>query len=520
MTLSHEVARALATERYIILLRLFVFTTYNLAKQISARHPGRGTYREEGTGTMAIAPNASELQTAAAGANAADQPWPSERAGFFALFAIIFATFVTFLDQTAFGMLAEKMKTSYGISDFKLGLLLGPAAIIAYVFVGIPLARLVDIYPRKYVLSAGIAVLGSIMALGGLAQSFTQLVWSRLFVGASSSANGPGSYSILKDYFRPLRIPLVFALLQLGFILGTSLGNKLGGRLIAWTDSFGETTRLLGLEIYSWQIVLICVGLPGLLAGFLFLFVKEPPRRSAPESHKLVADDASVGRKLAAFMGWDAAVAIWERKHVFLPLFLALAMSATESQGLPQFRVPFIVRTYEGWDAQRIGDLLFWLSLVAMLSGITVGGLFVSWLSKKHKDANIRATAIIFTCTTIVTIAMPLMPTGELALGCMALSLFFGLAGAPAQNAAIQRIVPNEKRGQVSALYLFMFTFFGAMGPMVIGGVSTFVVGDEQLLWKAILITACIFLPTATFFMWRGIRPYREEVERLEALGL
>ena len=65
-----------------------------------------------------------------------------------------------------------------------------------------------------------------------------------------------------------------------------------------------------------------------------------------------------------------------------------------------------------------------------------------------------------------------------------------------------------------------MFTFFGAMGPAVIGAVSTFVVGDEQQIWKAILITAVIFLPTATFFMWRGIKPYREEVERLEALGL
>jgi uncharacterized membrane protein len=54
----------------------------------------------------------------------------------------------------------------------------------------------------------------------------------------------------------------------------------------------------------------------------------------------------------------------------------------------------------------------------------------------------------------------------------------------------------------------------------VIGAVSTFVVGDESQVWKAILITAAVFLPTATFFMWRGIRPYREEVERLEAAGL
>ena len=48
----------------------------------------------------------------------------------------------------------------------------------------------------------------------------------------------------------------------------------------------------------------------------------------------------------------------------------------------------------------------------------------------------------------------------------------FGLAGAVPQNAAIQRIAPNEMRGQVTAVYLFMFTFFGAVGSLVIGFVG------------------------------------------------
>lgn len=468
---------------------------------------------------MAIAPNAGEMQTGAdqASTHNKDMPWPSERAGYFALFAVVFATFITFLDQTAFGMLAEKMKHSFGISDFVLGLLLGPVTVVAYVIVGIPLARLVDIYPRKYVLSASIAALGLIMAMGGLAQNLWHLIATRLFVGASSSANGPGSYSILVDYFRPLKIPLVFALLQFGYILGTSQGNRIGGRLVAWTDTMGETTTFLGLTIFSWQLVLIIVGLPGLVAAMLWLLVKEPPRRSPPEASQLVPKSAPFWRKFLSFMGFDAMLAIRARGAVFYPLFAALAMSAIESQGLPQFRVPFIQRTY-GWDVAAIGDLLSWMLLVAMLAGVAVGGAFVTWMGKRYKDANIRCTAIVFTCTTIVTIAMPLMPTGELALGCMALAAFFGLAGAPAQNAAIQRIAPNEMRGQVTAFYLFMFTFFGALGPAVIGFVSTFIF--DEVVWKAILLTACIFLPVATFFMWRGIKPYREEVERLEAMGM
>jgi MFS family permease len=410
---------------------------------------------------MAIAP--TTVDTAPGAESAGTQPWPSEGRGWFALFVVIFATFVTFFDQTVFGMLSERMKTSFAISDATLGILQGPVTVVAYVIVGIPLARLVDIFPRKYVLGASIAVLGTIMALGGLAQSFRQLVGTRLFVGAASSANGPGSYSLLVDSFRPFRIPLVFALLQLGFIGGTSIGAIVGGQMIGWTGTLPDKVSFLGLPIFNWQIVLLMIGAPGLLAGLLYMFVKEPPRRSPPEASRLTAPDAPFSRKFAAFMGWDALKAIWRRKAVFLPLFAALAMSAVESQGLIPWRVPFVARTY-GWNEAQIGALLGSLMLVSMLAGIAVGGVFVTWLGKHYKDANIRATAIIFACTTIITILTPLMPTPELAIGGMALGVFFGLAGAPAQNAAIQRIAPNEMRGQVSAFYLFMFTFFGALG--------------------------------------------------------
>jgi branched-subunit amino acid ABC-type transport system permease component len=87
------------------------------------------------------------------------------------------------------------------------------------------------------------------------------------------------------------------------------------------------------------------------------------------------------------------------------------------------------------------------------------------------------------------------------------------------QNAAIQRIAPNEMRGQVTAIYLFMFTFFGAMGSFVVGVVAQRVVGVEAQLWKALVITAAALLPIATISMILAIRPYREEVARLEAQG-
>ena len=470
---------------------------------------------------MAIAPTGPGIaaDSPSAGQGASTQPWPSERAGFYALFCVIFATFLTFFDQTVFAMLAQRIKGHYGISDATLGFLLGPANILAYLVFGVPLARLVDIYARKYVLGISIAVLGTVTALGGLAQNFTQLIMTRVFVGAGTSANGPGSYSLLSDAFRPARRPLVFALLQLGYISGTSIGVWGGGRLIAWTATWPATSEFLGLTIHNWQWVLIMVGLPGLFAGLLYMFVHEPPRRTPPAAHQLVRADAPLWRKALAFTGFDALRAINMRGATYYPLFAALALSAIESQGLPQWRVPFVTRTY-GWNEAEIGNVLSVMLLVANLIGLAAGGAFVSWLAKRHKDANIRATAYIFACATVCAILTPLMPSAELALAFMALASMFGLAGAPAQNSAIQRVAPNEMRGQVTALYLFMFIVFGATGSWVIGVVSTYVVGDPDKVWQALLIVAAGFMPVATFFMFRAIKPYREEVERLESLGL
>jgi MFS family permease len=466
---------------------------------------------------MAIAPTGPDVANEQA--SASSQTWPSERAGFYILFCVVFATFLTFFDQTIFGMLAERIKATYGISDATLGFILGPANILAFLFFGVPLARFVDIYPRKWVLGISIAVLGTVTALGGIAQNMGQFIMTRVFVGAGTAANGPGSYSILTDAFRPLRIPLVFALLQLGYIGGTAIGAWGGGRLIAWTATWPATSEFMGLTVHNWQWIMVMVGLPGLLAFVFYMFAKEPPRRSARGAHKLVPDDAPFGRKALAFIGIDALRSINLRGATYYPLFAALALSALESQGLPPWRVPFIARTY-GWDEKQIGDLLGPLLLVANLIGIAAGGMYVSWLAKRHKDANIRATAYIFACATACAILAPLMPSGELAIAFMAASSMFGLAGAPAQNAAIQRVAPNEMRGQVTAFYLFMFTVAAALGSYVIGAVSTYIVVDPDKIWQALLIVAGVFMPIATFFMFRAIKPYREEVERLEALGL
>jgi len=100
-----------------------------------------------------------------------DTPWPSPVAAWSALTVLVLATMMNFLDRGVFMLMVESIKHDFELTDVQLGLLLGPAGIIFYVVVGIPLARLVDIYPRKYVLAGGVAITSGLTAVGGLVQN-------------------------------------------------------------------------------------------------------------------------------------------------------------------------------------------------------------------------------------------------------------------------------------------------------------------------------------------------------------
>ena len=456
-------------------------------------------------------------RTAAPPVAAATPPrqWPHPAAAWWALAVIVLATFMTFFDSVLFGMLGEYIKRDFGLTDSLLGFIAGPATIICYVFVGIPLGRLADIRPRKFVLSGSAGAVALLIGLGGLAQSFVQFVGSRVFLAAGGSAHAPASYSLLADAFPPNRLTRAFALLQLGFIGGTTLGSIIGGRLVK-TALGWPAAPFLGLHLHNWQWLLLYVAVPSALAAALFLTVREPQRLAPVTPAAPTRPDLPLWRRVLIWMGWDAARAIHAGRGVYYPMFGALALSSIESFGILFWRTPYIIRRFH-WDTRQIGDLIGSTALVASLLGMVAGGIFIEVLVKRYADANIRAAFLCICGSTITILTALLIPDpfwSSIAFGGAA---FFAIAGAMPQNAAIQRVAPNDMRAQVTAFYLFMFTFFGALGSWFIGIISDHVTHD---LGNAILMTAGTILPLAAFLMFRAIKPYRAEVLRLEGLGL
>jgi MFS family permease len=115
-------------------------------------------------------------------------------------------------------------------------------------------------------------------------------------------------------------------------------------------------------------------------------------------------------------------------------------------------------------------------------------------------------------------ILMPLMPTPELALAFNAVGFLTLAMAGPMLNAVMLAITPNQIRGQVMTLYLFIYTVVGVgLAPWITGLTTDFVfTSPNDLRWSIVLLHV-VFLPPALWVTWRGLRPFRAEVERLNA---
>lgn len=444
----------------------------------------------------------------------AHPPWPSPRAAWYGVFVFSLAIMTNLLDRGILNLLVEPIKADLQLSDTQMGLIVGFAFVLFYVLVGFPIARRVDRGSRKVIISVGVGLFAVMTMLCGLARSFWQLFVLRIGVGVGEACMAPAFASMLSDFFPREKLARAIAVSNFGYVAGVGLSLVVGGMILGLMQNLTSVhVPLLG-EVKPWQAVFFICGAPGLIVTVLLLTIREPARRG------LLMQRDAIGEWVTAAPGpRQVASFVLQRWPVFIPIFVGIGLRCIMQFGALAWLPAFFQRTH-GWSPAQYGVTAGLVTLIMMPMGLLIGPWLAERLLRRgYFDANIRVTVICCAISTPLQISVSLMPTPELALLCQGLSALINAAAIGPENAALQAVTPNQMRGQVVAVNMFMFNVVGAgLGPVLVGFLTDYVFGAEALLGLSLAWVMGVAGPLSTLVFWFGMRPYGKAYPRHESI--
>ena len=409
-----------------------------------------------------------------------ETPWPDRRLAWFALALLVAALVASQLDRMLINLVVGPVKQEFGLNDTQFAMLQGIAFGLFYATMPIPLGTLADRIQRRVVIGVGIGLFSVFSMATGMARSYTQLFLARMGVGIGEASVAPAGFSIISDYFPPHRLGRAISLFTMGSTIGTAGAYIGGGAVIGWLTALASPETGLFMGAKPWQLAFFFVSLPGLLLTPCFFLLREPRRRGL------------LGRERPASFRqlWPE----FRRCGSFLVLFLAgMSMVTTVSYAVTVWTPAVFMRVY-GWTAPQIG---LWFGLLMLVCGAP-GSFFGGWMVDRLRargvvDAPLKVGAIAFAGCGVAGTLAPLMPTAPLALLMLAPAIFLKFVPFACAPTALQLIVPNELRSQVSALYLSVISLVGiTVGPIVVGLLTDHVFHSPvQVRYSLAIVVAC-----------------------------
>jgi MFS family permease len=431
------------------------------------------------------------------------QSWPRPAAAWWTVAMLSVVLMLSQIDRNIITLLVSPIKRDMHLTDAQVGLF-GPAFMVLYIFMGLPLSRITDTGSRRLMIGIGLTFWSLMTAACGLAHNFTQLFLARVGIGAGESVNGPATYSMLADNFPRERLPRALAALNVGFVFGTGFTYIAAGLLIGALSASSYQLPLVG-TVHGWQLVFMYVGLPGLIFAALMATVPEPHRRGVAGEKPKAPPVREVVRYLS------------ENRRFYASMIGGIGCSALVTAGVQFWNPAFYERTY-GWSARQVGGAIGAVLLISSSVGLLTGPWLAERLARRHDDANLRVALLAYLVALPFHIIGPLMPTPWLAMGCWGVGTACIMTGANPYVAAMQSVTPNRMRAQVSALYLFVFSGIAfAFGSSVFGAITDFIVRDEQKIRYTLAGASAVFSPLAILIISFARKPYGRMVAELKA---
>jgi MFS family permease len=166
-------------------------------------------------------------------------------------------------DTATVGAVAPQLEHALHIGTAKIGLLAAVSLLIGAVFT-VPVGLLVDRTKRMPLLAISIILWSLASLFSGFAGSYSNLLLTRLALGAVAATAGPAIASLTGDYFPAEERGRIYAYILGGEIAGSAVGFILSGAVASLID---------------WRAAFILLAIPGFfLARELWRTVPEPLR--------------------------------------------------------------------------------------------------------------------------------------------------------------------------------------------------------------------------------------------------
>lgn len=417
------------------------------------------------------------------------------------------ASTLSFIDRQILNVMIGPIKRDLGgLTDTEISLIIGLAFSLIYSLSTLPLARWADRGNRRNIIAAGIFGWSAMTALAGMAHTYWQLFLARMGVGVGEASLGPASTSMLADYFEAPRLPLAYGIVGAAPFIGTGLANIVGGPLIDWLEARPNMVLPVFGEMYSWQMVLVTVGLPGVLLALLMFTVAEPKRIG-------VRGDAPQG------FAWGEVWAFVRGRARYLTFhFIAYLCLSIQGFAFLTWVVEFFVRKHD-WTRTEIGLTYGTISLTVGIAGSIWAGYYAGRLiARGRADSPMRVALWCTLGLGPVAIVLPLLDSGVMA-AVMLLPITFFMAMPPGlSNAALQAIAPNQMRGQLIALYLICVSFLSyLLAPSIIGIMNDYVFGREDAIDLSLATLATGNYAIAAVCLALSLKPLQKAVAQARA---
>lgn len=431
----------------------------------------------------------------------------SVRYAWYVVAVLTITQIVSYLDRFLPSLLVQPIKHDLHLSDFQVGLLLGPAFVIFYVLLGVPLGWLADRVSRRAILAVGIAIWCTMTAFAAIAKNFGPLFITRLGVGVGEATVAPASVSLISQYFGRERQPRAMSLFMAGTFLGAGTTFLFFGPLVHHIESLpARSVPLLG-SLQSWRLCFLAVGAPGLLLSALMLTVREPARN--PHT-----GGASAAGTPVTFR--DGIAYILRHWRAFGTLFVGSACNVTMG-ALALWNVALFGRVW-GWNVAQVGVAVGLILFTAGPAGTLLGVFLTNRdLASGKRDATLRALFLGLLIGLPAYTLFPLMPRVGVAL----LLLFCAHVGQAMATAAgpatLVLLAPERIRAQSTAIYYLVISVIAQLiGPPLVGLLADALGGPAALRYAVSFEAALIGIPSIVL-VWRGFGSYRRSVRELDA---